>query len=219
MDDLFLHACCGPCATVAVPAWRAEGLEPRLWFWNPNIQPAVEHERRRQSLLRFAAAEELAVVGAAPAAADDAAGCADERAAPVRVGFATEAASDGGSAGGSAWRAWAASLSATPPEARCAACLRLRMADAAAAAVRAGAARFSTTLSVSPYQRHDLIRLAGREAAELQGVEFIYVDLRPRFRESYAESRRLGLYRQVYCGCAASKWEAWHQRRARRSTR
>jgi predicted adenine nucleotide alpha hydrolase (AANH) superfamily ATPase len=187
MDDLFLHACCGPCATVAVPAWRGEGVEPRLWSWNPNVQPAVEHERRHESLLRFAAAEEVALA-------------VEREEAP-----------------GQEWRAWAASLSATPPEARCATCLRLRMADAAAAAFACGASRFSTTLSVSPYQRHDLIRAGGEAAAAAHGVEFVYLDLRPRYRESYAESRRLGLYRQKYCGCAASKWEAWSARQARRA--
>ena len=186
MDDLFLHACCGPCATVSVPAWRSAGLEPRLWFWNPNLQPAVEHERRRVGLERYAAAEKVALspVGAWP---------------------------------GMAWRAWAASLSTTPQEARCATCLRLRLAETAAAAAAAGAARFSTTLSVSPYQRHDLLLSGGAEAAEEHGVEFVYLDLRARFRDGYAESRRLGLYRQTYCGCAASKWEAWTQRNARRA--
>jgi hypothetical protein len=190
MDDLFLHACCGPCATVAVPAWRAEGVEPRLWYRNPNIQPNVEHERRRDGLLRYAAAEAVAVAGAEP----------------------------GGVAGGE-WLAWAASLAATPPEERCATCLRLRLAEAAEAAAAAGATRFSTTLSVSPYQRHDLIRAAGMAAEEAQGVAFVYLDLRGRFRDSYAESRRLGLYRQSYCGCAASKWEAWAQGWARRAGR
>jgi len=187
MDDLFLHACCGPCATVSVPVWRSEGVEPRLWFWNPNLQPAVERERRRVSLARYAVAEAVAVVG--------------EKDAAPRV----------------EWRAWAASLSATPPEARCATCLRLRLGDTAAAAAAVGAARFSTTLSVSPYQRHDLIRAAGAAASAEHGVEFVYLDLRSRFRDSYAESRRLGLYRQPYCGCAASKWEAWAERHARRA--
>lgn len=187
MDNLFLHACCGPCATVSVPAWRAEGLEPRLWFWNPNLQPAVEHERRRASLERYADAEEVALSCETPE--------------PVAA----------------EWRAWAASLSATPPEARCATCLGLRLGDAAATAAAVGAKRFSTTMSVSPYQRHDLILTAGTAASAEHGVEFVYLDLRSRFRDSYAESRRLGLYRQPYCGCAASKWEAWAERRARRA--
>ena len=81
-----------------------------------------------------------------------------------------------------------------------------------------GFSRFSTTLTVSPYQRHDLIVAAGEAAADAHGVDFVYLDARDRFRDSYAESRRLELYRQPYCGCAASKWEAWHERRARRRT-
>ena len=76
--------------------------------------------------------------------------------------------------------------------------------------------RFSTTLTVSPYQRHDLIERAGEEAAAEWGVEFLYRDLRAHFRHSYDESRRLGLYRQRYCGCVVSKWRAWESRRARR---
>ena len=81
---------------------------------------------------------------------------------------------------------------------------------------RFGLRRFSTTLTVSPYQRHDLIVAAGEAAAAAHDVDFVYFDLRASFRESYAESRRFGLYRQPYCGCAASKWEAWEQRRARK---
>jgi predicted adenine nucleotide alpha hydrolase (AANH) superfamily ATPase len=92
------------------------------------------------------------------------------------------------------------------------------MAAAGAAARALGFARFSTTLTVSPYQHHGLIAAAGEAAAERYKVDFVYLDVRDRYRESYAESRRLGLYRQPYCGCVPSKWEAWHERRARRRT-
>lgn len=187
MSELLLHACCGPCSTVAVPAWRKRGVEPVAWFHNPNIQPAAELDRRRESMLRFAGAASVAFV--------------DEPSSPDPA----------------AWAAWAATLAAADPERRCAACLALRLGAAAAAAARLGVARFSTTLSVSPWQRHDLIAEAGRAAGEREGVEFVYLDLRPSFRQSHAASRELGLYRQAYCGCAAGKWEAWHQRRARRA--
>ncbi len=189
MDELFLHTCCGPCASVAVPAWRREGVEPALWFWNPNIQPEAEHTRRLDSLLRFAGAERVAVL--------------------ARPAGATRARRE-------AWAEWAEALAGESPERRCRRCLRLRMLGAAEAAAGAGAARFSTTLTVSPYQRHDLIRAFGEDAGARYGVAFVYLDLRDRFRESYTESRRLGLYRQPYCGCAASKWEAWALKQARR---
>jgi predicted adenine nucleotide alpha hydrolase (AANH) superfamily ATPase len=186
VNDLLLHACCGPCASVAVPAWRERGVEPVAWFHNPNIQPASELARRDESMRRFARAAGVELV-------------VEER--------PDEAA---------AWREWAAGLAVARPDERCAACLRLRLRAAAAAAARLGVRRFGTTLSVSPYQRHDVIRAAGEAAAAEHHVAFAYLDLRQRFRLGYGESRRLDLYRQPYCGCAASKWEAWRERVARR---
>ena len=62
MDDLLLHACCGPCSTVAVPAWRERGVEPLAWFHNPNIQPAAELERRLESMRRYGRAAGLELV-------------------------------------------------------------------------------------------------------------------------------------------------------------
>jgi len=186
MTDLLLHACCGPCSTVAVPAWRERDVEPVAWFHNPNIQPAAELERRIESMRRYSRAADLELV-------------VEERSLEAE-----------------AWREWGAALGAATPDERCAACLGLRMRAAAAAAARLGVPRFSTTLSVSPYQRHDLIEAAGWAAGDEHGVTFVYLDLRESYRDSYAESRRLELYRQPYCGCAASKWEAWRERAARK---
>lgn len=185
MNDVLLHTCCGPCSTVAVPAWRARGVEPLAWFSNPNIQPAAELERRTDAMRRYARAAELEVIVAGESERD-------------------------------AWSAWVAELADLAQGERCRRCLTMRLDGAAAAAMRLGIPRFSTTLSVSPYQRHDLIVAAGEAAAGRHGATFVYLDLRPSFHDSYAESRRLQLYRQPYCGCAASKWEAWHERRQRR---
>ncbi|HQJ27363.1 MAG TPA: epoxyqueuosine reductase QueH [Thermoleophilia bacterium] len=189
MSSTLLHACCGPCSTVAVPAWRELGVEPVAWFENPNIQPAAERERRRESMVRYSRAAALELILSAD-----------------------REESEG-------WLAWRTGLAHAGPDERCVACLGLRLDAAGAAARELGFARFSTTLTVSPYQRHDIIVAAGETAADRHGVDFIYVDARDRFRTSYAESRRLGLYRQPYCGCAASKWEAWHARRSRRARR
>lgn len=158
------------------------------WFHNPNVQGAAEHERRVESARRFGRCAGLELVV--------------EEQVPQRER--------------GAWERWATAQAGASGDARCAACLELRLDAAAAAAARLGVRRFSTTLSVSPYQRHDLIAAAGRRAGAAHGVQFVYCDLRPAFRASYAESRRLDLYRQPYCGCAASKWEAWHGRSARR---
>jgi epoxyqueuosine reductase len=189
MTDLLLHACCGPCATVSVPAWRERGVEPVAWFENPNIQPEAELRRRRESMLRYSRASGLELI-----LREDA-------------GEAPE------------WAVWRDGLATAEPDERCAACLGQRLHAAGATARSLGFGRFSTTLTVSPYQRHDLIVRAGEAAADAHGVDFVYLDVRDRFRHSYAESRRLDLYRQSYCGCSASKWEAWYERRERRRQR
>ncbi len=55
-----------------------------------------------------------------------------------------------------------------------------------------GITRFATTLTVSPYQRHDLIRRTGEAAAAAHGVEFLYADLRAQFARSGQESSSPG---------------------------
>ena len=103
------------------------------------------------------------------------------------------------------------------PRERCRQCLDVRLAEAAHAAAARGLELFSTSLTVSPWQHHDLIARAGLAAAEAAGVEFVYADLRRWYPRSIDESRRLGLYRQRYCGCVAGRWQDWHERRARRA--
>lgn len=79
---LLLHVCCAPCAAYPVPALRA--LVPRLtgFFFNPNIQPDDEYERRLDALKRFAPTLDLDLVIAPGPEADQgsaAAGRGDDR--------------------------------------------------------------------------------------------------------------------------------------------
>jgi hypothetical protein len=113
-------------------------------------------------------------------------------------------------------RSYAAAAGRTDPRTRCRECLEIRLSEAAHAAAARGLGLFSTTLTVSPWQHHDLIARSGLAAAEVAGVEFVYADLRRWYPRSIDESRRLGLYRQRYCGCVAGRWQEWHERRARR---
>jgi predicted adenine nucleotide alpha hydrolase (AANH) superfamily ATPase len=92
---------------------------------------------------------------------------------------------------------------------RCAYCYRLRLAKTAARAAERGYGFFSTTLLISPYQQHDLIRSIGEEEAERHGVQFYYRDFRPGFREGQRQARERGLYMQKYCGCVFSEEERY----------
>ena len=59
---LLLHICCGPCATALVEALRAEEYEVTGFFYNPNIYPIEEHERRKEALREFSRRAALPVI-------------------------------------------------------------------------------------------------------------------------------------------------------------
>ena len=63
----------------------------------------------------------------------------------------------------------------------------------------------STTLLVSPYQKHEILKEQGEEIAKKYGLNFLYRDFRVGFREGQNKARELGLYMQKYCGCVFSE--------------
>ena len=97
---------------------------------------------------------------------------------------------------------------------RCEICYRLRLEKTAARAAEQGFDAFSTSLLISPYQRHETIRRLGEEYAAKYGIDFLYRDFRPLFRKGQTQARALGLYMQKYCGCIFSDAEANAQRQA-----
>ncbi|MBU4305782.1 MAG: epoxyqueuosine reductase QueH [Candidatus Omnitrophica bacterium] len=90
---------------------------------------------------------------------------------------------------------------------RCRICWYLRLKKTAEYAKRINAGVFSTTLLVSPYQDHVLLKEAGEMAALDTGVDFYYCDFRQGYQEAVGISRQEGLYRQKYCGCNLSREE------------
>jgi predicted adenine nucleotide alpha hydrolase (AANH) superfamily ATPase len=95
------------------------------------------------------------------------------------------------------------------PPRRCAFFYRLWLEKTAAAAAAGAYDAFSTTLLISPYQAHELIRAAAEEAAARHGPAFLYRDFRPRFRQGREEGRARGYYMQKYCGCIFSEEERY----------
>jgi predicted adenine nucleotide alpha hydrolase (AANH) superfamily ATPase len=92
---------------------------------------------------------------------------------------------------------------------RCRYCFRLRLSKTAEIAREKGFDAFTTTLLISPQQKHELIKEAGDEAARETGVEFLYADLRKRYSDSRHITKPMDLYRQQYCGCVYSEWERY----------
>ncbi len=50
----LLHACCAPCSSAIVEHLIAKGIRPTLFFYNPNIFPEAEYERRKSECIRHA---------------------------------------------------------------------------------------------------------------------------------------------------------------------
>jgi predicted adenine nucleotide alpha hydrolase (AANH) superfamily ATPase len=181
---LLLHTCCGPCSAGCLGSLEEEGIRPVLFWYNPNIHPWTEYRLRRDCLEELAGEKNLELLKI------------DEYGLRLFLG-GLNSLEAGGPAGDD------------PKAARCTYCYRLRLERTAEAARQGGYDCFSTTLLISPYQRHEDIKKTGEELAVRSGVPFFYRDFRPFFREGQKNARERGLYTQKYCGCIFSEEERY----------
>jgi len=176
---LLLHCCCAPCSVSCVKKLRAENIEPCFFWFNPNIHPYTEYKQRRDCLCEFADNENLKLT------------LIDEYGLKLflkEVYPVIENSSD---------------------SSYCQKCYRIRLEKTASFALQEGYTAFTTTLLISPYQDHEAIKFIGEEIAAQYGIEFLYRDFRPLFREGQAEARSKSMYMQKYCGCIFSEEERY----------
>lgn len=172
---LLLHVCCAPCVP-HVAALLGEEYAVTLYFFNPNIHPETERVRRLEELRRYAEGAELTLIE--------------------------------GPEGEEDWRRAVKGLEGEPEGgARCAVCFRLRLDETAREAALRKIPHFTTTLTVSPHKNAKVVNAAGRAAGQGTGAEFLERDFKKRdgYRISCDESKKLGFYRQHYCGCEFSR--------------
>lgn len=93
--------------------------------------------------------------------------------------------------------------------ARCTYCYSVRLERAASVAKKGGYDAFTSSLLVSPFQKHELIKSLGEEAGKKYGIPFYYEDFRPGYKEGTEKSKERGMYRQKYCGCIYSEKERY----------
>ncbi len=98
-------------------------------------------------------------------------------------------------------------------EERCQFCFNMRLEKTAVFALAKGFNAFTTTLLISPRQKHELFREIGERVAREKGTNFLYADLRKRYSESRRLTKPLDLYRQNYCGCIYSEWERFRTKK------
>ena len=178
---LLLHSCCAPCSSYVLE-YLSDYFEITVFYYNPNISPAEEYEKRaaeQQHLIRELPAKHpiTLVVGAYE----------PERFYAVSRGL--ETVPEGGE--------------------RCFRCYRLRLAAAAKMAAEGGFDYFATTLTISPLKNAGKLNEIGEELSQIYKVEHLPSDFKKKngYRRSVELSAEYGLYRQNYCGCVFSKRE------------
>ena len=177
--SLLLHACCAPCSS-AVLEQLADHFRITVLFFNPNISPKAEYEKREAELARL--------ICEMPVTKDvKLIGLPYEPEAFYAAVRGMEDIPEGG--------------------ARCFDCYRLRIAETADIAKQHGFDYFTTTLSISPLKNAQKLNEIGGEEAERTGVPYLFSDFKKRegYKRSIQLSAQYNLYRQNYCGCIYSK--------------
>lgn len=59
MKKVLLHICCAPCAITIRKKLENQDFEPIGYFYNPNIQPKAEYQKRLKALKKYANSNNL----------------------------------------------------------------------------------------------------------------------------------------------------------------
>lgn len=92
---------------------------------------------------------------------------------------------------------------------RCGYCYLSRMEKVVKYAHDNGYDAFSSTLFISPYQKHDLLKDICEKLSKKYNIQFLYRDFRPYYELGREMFRETGLYMQKYCGCIFSERERY----------
>lgn len=186
---LLLHSCCGPCST-AVLEQLTPHFEIVLFFYNPNIAPAAEYERRLQTQKQLL----------------------DKLQTPHPITLLAPPYNDA-----PFWEAVKGAEHTPEMGERCERCIRQRMIEAQRAAALYHCDYFTTTLTVSPHKNAKYINECGEKLAGEGSVRYLPSDFKKKggYARSVALSGEYGLYRQDYCGCPMSLQEAEERRMTR----
>ncbi len=94
---------------------------------------------------------------------------------------------------------------------RCVKCYEMRLFQTAKAAKALGFDSFTSSLFISPYQNHELMKAVAQRAAETYEIEFLYRDFRNVFKAGQEYAREHAFYMQKYCGCVFSEEERYRK--------
>lgn len=171
---ILLHVCCAPDATIAFERLNELG---EVWgfFYNPNIHPKSEYLKRLDSFLRLVKLWDLKFVEAEY-----------DPQKWFKLVKGLESEPEGGE--------------------RCKICIKNNLEKTATRAKELGFDAFATSLTTSPHKDVNFINKLGIEIGKKYGIKYIESVFRKKngFLKSVEYSKKLGLYRQNYCGCIYS---------------
>ena len=175
---LLLHSCCGPCSS-SVLEFITNFFDLSLLWYNPNLYPEAEFEKRlaaQRELLEKMGLQDTVKLLVLPW----------DSGAYYRAVEGLEQEPEGG--------------------ARCTECFRLRLRKCAETAKELGFDYFCTTLTVSRHKDAVRINALAEEVAAEVGIAWLPSDFKKKDGEnrSVELSEKLGIYRQLYCGCEFS---------------
>lgn len=197
---VLVHVCCGPCS-LTVFEWLFEhGYTPTAFFFNPNIHPLAEYMKRREGAAQAAQHFGIELIQA---------DCLPKE---QQRWFEAPASEWAGELGELPWAMdpvpWLRRMHGQENE-RCELCWKIRMEKTAEIAVLMGFEAVTSSLLYSRYQSHASIRELVDSTAERYGLTSVYQDFRSGWQRGIDISKKLGIYRQQYCGCIFSEYSRY----------
>lgn len=186
--SLLLHACCGPCSSYVLE-YLFKYFDITVFYYNPNIYPQEEYQRRLAELRKLYETFPPALEGKVKVVEE----AYDPEDFYKAVGTRQEP-----------------ELADEPEKGeRCRRCYEFRLRRAFEYATTGGYDYFCTTLSISPFKDAEKLNVIGQEleAENPSGPHWLPSDFKKKggFKRSLEISEEYGMYRQDYCGCIYSK--------------
>ena len=187
VSRLFLHSCCAPCSSYVLE-YLSRYFEITVFYYNPNISPREEYEKRVEEMRRLIREMKF-----------------DHPVSFLEGEYRPEVFFE-----------MARGLEDLPEgQERCFRCYRLRLEETARLAKEYGFSWFTTTLSISPLKNASMLNQIGEELGEIYHISHLPSDFKKKngYKRSTELSKEYGLYRQNYCGCVFSRREAAQRER------
>jgi len=176
---LLLHSCCAPCSSYVLE-YLSNFFEITIYYYNPNISPFEEYEKRKAEQKKFISKLKTKhKMDFLESNYDDY--------IFKEISKGLEEVKEGGS--------------------RCFKCYEFRIRSTAGKAIEGSYDYFTTTLSISPHKNASKINEIGSKLQEELSIKYLYADFKKKngYKRSIELSGEYNLYRQNYCGCIYSK--------------